>query len=196
MKNLFDSANYPNQEPDELAIGSRWGWTRSDITSVYPTATYTLKYRFSLLTSAGTLIEITASKTASAHVVDVGTNVTSDHTAGDYSWQAVIVRDSDSEEVVVDTGFVTLLPDVGDCAVDTRSHNYKVLTAIRATIEGTATRDQMSYSIAGRSLSRRSMDELLKLKTHYETLWNNEVEAKRRKSGRKVSNRVLVKMSA
>lgn len=195
MDNLFDSDNYPNREPDELPVGGRWAWKRPDITKAYPTATYTLKYRFSILTSTGTVTEISASKVSAEHVVEISQTTTEAYTAGDYFWQAVVVRDSDNEEVVVDSGYWVLAPNL-DSAVDTRSHTYKVLVAIRATIEGTATKDQESYSIAGRSLNRRSIPELTQLEREYARRWKNEMDAKRRKSGRTVSNRVLAKMSA
>jgi hypothetical protein len=195
MENKFDSDNYPDQEPQELAVGARWAWTRSDITKTYPTASYTLKYKFSLLDSAGTVGTITATKSDSAHVVEVAVSTTESFAAGDYYWQAVIVRDSDSEEVVVDTGYWTLINDL-DADVDTRSHNYKVLKAIESCIEGTATKDQQSYAIAGRSLSRRSIEELLMLKNEYRRLWNEEKREKRRKAGRNVNNDVFARFTA
>ena len=36
MSNLFDRANYPTQEPDELVVGDRWVWRRDDLVSEYP----------------------------------------------------------------------------------------------------------------------------------------------------------------
>lgn len=195
MENRFDSDNYPSREPDELVVGERWAWKRPDITDAYPTATYTLVYRFSILTSTGTVTSITAGKVSSAHVVEVSQATSGNYAAGEYYWQAVVVRDSDSEEVIVDSGYWTIVTDL-DSAVDTRSHNYITLMAIRANIEGTATKDQQSYSIAGRSLNRRSIEELTTLERDYARRWKAEKEEKRRKSGRTQSNRVLAKMSA
>lgn len=195
MENKFDTDNYPSREPDELYVGARWAWKRPDITSAYPTATYTLKYRFSRLTSTGTVLSITAAKTGSEHVVEVSQTVTGGYTADEYYWQAVVIRDSDSEEVVVDEGFWTLINDL-DTDVDTRSHNYKVLVAIRATIEGTASKEQTSYSIAGRSLSRRSPEELMALEREYAQRVKNDREQAKRKSGRSVGSRVLAQFKA
>ena len=57
---------------------------------------------------------------------------------------------------------------------DKTSHAQKVLIAIEATIEGRASLDQSSYSIAGRSLSRMSIDELLKFRDYYKKKVNEQ----------------------
>lgn len=191
MKNLFDSDNYPDVEPEELVSGERWAWKRSEITDAYPTASYTLKYRFSLQKSPFTTFTITASKTNSEHVIEVAQADTVQKTPGEHLWQAVVVRDSDSEEVTVGQGFITLVPEYTGTD-DTRSWTYRVLIAIRATIEGTASSDQESYSINGRSLSRRSLEELMALESEFSRKW----EAEKAKKNPNVNTRVLVKMSA
>lgn len=196
MQNIFDSDNYPDSVPTELTAGSRWAWTRPDITSAYPTASYTLKFRLSLLADPFSDYSITASKVSSAHVVEVATSVTNGYAAGDYAWSAIIVRDSDSEEVAVDHGFVTIKPDMGASPGDTRSWAYRVLVAIRATIEGTASKEQAAYSIGGRSLSLRTPAELLELEREFGKRWDREKNEIDRKAGRASGNRVLVKMSA
>lgn len=192
MINQFDSDNYPDHEPDALMAGARWAWTRSDITNTYPTASYTLKYLLALQASAGTQITFNASKVSSAHVVEVGQSTTSSYVSGTYKWQAIVVRDSDSEEVVEDEGFLNVAAQTGD----TRSHVLTVLQAIEATIEQTATKEQASYSIAGRSLSRRSPQELLELKREYQALWEQEKQKIDRENGRVSKPRVLIQMGA
>lgn len=196
MENQFDSTAYPDSVPAELTAGNRWAWTRSDITAAYPTASYTLKFRLSLLESPYSDIELTASKVSSAHVVEVSQSTTAGYGAGEYSWSAVVVRDSDSEEVTVDRGHVTVEPDLGASPGDTRSWVYRVLVAIRATIEGTASKEQAGYSIGGRSLSLRSPTELLELEREFSRRWRDEKRDIDRKAGRAAGSRVLVKMSA
>jgi hypothetical protein len=196
MQNQFDVSAYPDAVPSTLTAGSRWAWTRSDITDAYPTASYTLKFRFSLLADPYTDYSIVASKVSSAHVVEVATSVTSGYAAGDYSWFAVIVRDSDSEEVTVDTGFVTIQPDMGAAPGDTRTWVARVLAAIRATIEGTASKEQSGYSIGGRSLSLRTPGELLELEREFHKRWKQEQAEINRAAGRTAVSRVLIKMSA
>lgn len=196
MKNLFDSDNYPDSVPEELHVGERWAWTNSEITATYPTSLYTLRFRMCLQKSSHQAINITASKTGSKHIVEVGQSTTSSYTLGLYWWQAVIVRDSDSEELVVADGYLDVLADLDDHTGDTRTHNYKVLQAIQATIEGTATKDQSNYSVAGRSLSRRPISELLELKKEYQRLWEADLKKIKRKNGKPVRDRTVFKMSS
>ena len=192
MKNLFDADNYPDSEPSSLSAGERWAWKRSDITAAYPAATYTLKYLLTLQTSTATQIEITAGKVSSEHVVEVSQTTTAEYVAGDYAWQAIIIRDSDSEELVIGEGYLNIVTQTGDG----RSHTLIVLQAIRATIEGTASKDQQEYSISGRTLKRRSIPELIELEKYYSSRWKAEKAALDRENGRKTPNKTLVQMSA
>ena len=196
MENQFDSSSYPDAVPAELTAGSRWAWTRSDITAAYETSLYTLKFRFSLLDSPYTDFEVTAGKVSAAHVVEVSSADTGSHAAGAYSWVAVVVRDSDSEEVPVDTGFLTIKPDLGATPGDTRTYVYQVLAAIRASLLDSATKSQKRMVINGRELESRSYSELLGLEREFSKRWKQEQTEINRKAGRPAGSRVLVKMSA
>lgn len=196
MDNLFDTAAYPDSVPAELTAGNRWAWTRSDITAAYATSLYTLKFRFSLLEDPYTDYEIEAGKVSSAHVVEEASADTGSYTAGAYSWSAVIVRDSDSEEVTVDTGFLTIKPDLGASPGDTRSYVYQVLAAVRATILSSATQSQKRIVVNGRELESRNYSELLDLEREFSQRWRDEQRDIDRKAGRAAGSRVLVKMSA
>ena len=191
MINQFDTDNYPTTEPKSVVVGTLFNWKRPDITDAYGTTAYNLEYRFSLQSETFTALTITAGKVGSAFVVQESQSVTSTYKDGFYFWQAVVVRISDSEDVLVDSGYMEFTPNAS--VSDTRSHNYITLQNIRATIQGTATKDQASYSVAGRSLSRRSIDELLKLEETYLRRWTNEVAAK---DGRSNVGTVLIKMGS
>jgi hypothetical protein len=194
MQNQFD--NYPDAVPAELPAGSRWAWSRSDITAVYPTTAYTLKFRFSLLIEPYTMEEITAGKVSSAHVVTVSHDSTGGYAVGEYTWQAVVVRDSDSEEVVVDSGLVTVLADIGANPGIASSWVYQTLLAIRANLQAQASSAQLRILINGRELQNRTYTELLELERDFARRWQAERRALDRKAGRSPGGRVLVKMSA
>ena len=195
MQNQFDTDNFPDGEPSELVSGARWGWTRSDITAAYPTVEYTLTYRFSLQSGNFGSRNITAAKTGSVHIVDQAQADTAGLIAGAYQWQAYVVRDSDNEEVVVDSGLVTIVAEF-KAGVDTRSHVAKVLDAIQATLLGTASKEQEEYTIAGRTIINRPITELMAMEKEYKKRLKSEMDAIERKAGRSTNNRVLVKMSA
>lgn len=181
MGNAFDSANYPRREPAKLTVGDRWMWKRTDLGVDYPPASYSLKYALRLY-DTGAEIEIIASESGSDYLVEVASTTTGGYTAGRYLWTAYIIRTSDTERVVVGTGTFDVLADRDTVATDPRSHARKVLDAIEAVIENRATVDQQEYSIAGRSLKRMTIDELLKFRKTYRA----EVDSEERTIGRKL----------
>jgi hypothetical protein len=192
MKNLFESGNVPEGIPDELTVGDLWAWKRSDISDVYPTDSFTLIYALNCLVSNASREELTALKVDGVHVVQVAGDVTSRLAAGMYKYSVCVSRDSDSAKLTIASGYIKLIASSGDV----RSHERKVLDAINATIEKTATKEQQSYSIAGRSISRRSVTELLELRKEYERLVQKETNEVLRKQGRAKSNSVLIKLGA
>ena len=67
------------------------------------------------------------------------------------------------------------------------AHTKKVLDAINAVLENRATKDQESYTIKGRSLSRTPMADLLTLKSTYQTKYAQLKRAERISKGQKGS---------
>lgn len=188
MNNLFDTDNYPDEVPSELVPGSRWAWTRSDITEAYPTDTYTLSFELTALEVPNTVITVTADKVDSAHVVEVDGATTDGYSVGQYSWNAIITRDSDSAKVTADLGFTHVIASV--------EWVYQVLEQIRASILSRSSKGEASYGIAGRSVSWRTYDELLSLEKEFSRRWERIKKKADRKAGRASSGRVLAKMSA
>lgn len=193
--NQFDSSQYPTQEPRTIAAGTRWAWKRPDITKVYPTDSYTLEYRLCLQESSHDDETFQASKIDSEHVVELSSATTTDYASGLYVWQAVIIRDSDDEEVVVSDGFIEVEPDLGAASGDTRGFIYRTLQAIRATLEGTATKEQKSYEIAGRKLERRSPKELMVMEAVFSQRWNSVRQATELKNNRAGKKSVVTELS-
>lgn len=192
MENKFDSSAYPTSEPQSLVTGDFWTWTRPDISATYPVDTFTLKYRFTSLTDVQTQVTITAKKIDDAHVVEASSNDNEKISSGMNRVSVCITRDSDSAEITIDEFDIDIKSKSGDM----RSHALKVLDAINATIEKTATKEQASYSVAGRSLSRRSITELLELKSVYERKVARENRARDRARGKAKSRNVLITMKA
>jgi len=179
----FDSSDYPISEPQQLVAGDRAAWKRADLGSDYPPASHTLTYAARLEGDGTDSIAITASADGSDYVVEVASATTADWTAGDYAWQAYITRDSDSERVTVDYGAWEVVADRANATTDPRTHAKIVLDAIEAVLETRATRDQASYSIAGRSLSRMPVGELLSLRNYYAQVVAGEDAAERIRNG-------------
>jgi hypothetical protein len=183
MANLFDSTNYPTTEPSDIIAGDRIAWKRSDLDSDYPIASYSLKYSARLENAGSTEIEITATESGSDYIVEVGQATTAAYTAGVYHWQAYIIRTSDSERITVDSGTWEVKANRDAATTDPRNHVKKVLDSIEATIEGRASKDQESYSIAGRSLGRTPIADLILLRDKYRTEYVREQRAERVANG-------------
>lgn len=195
MANLFDRANYPTQEPDVLVVGDRWVWRRPDLVADYPTADYALTYEFHEDTGGGGShkFTITATETTTDYLIEIASATTAAYSAGEYNWYAFITRSSDSQRIAIDEGHTKLELNFANTNADNRSHAKKVLDAIEATIEGRASQDQMSYSIAGRSLSRMSIDDLLKFRDRYRAEYNREIKKLRIKNKQDTGNTIKVR---
>ena len=195
MANLFDRANYPKQEPDVLVVGDRWVWRRPDLVADYPTGDYALTYEFHLDTGGGgsNKFTITATETSTDYIVEIASATTASYTAGEYNWYAFITRSSDSQRLSVDEGRTKLEINFANTNADSRTHAKKVLDAIEATLEGRASQDQMSYSIAGRSLSRMSIDDLLKFRDRYRAEHEKAIKKLRIKNEQDTGNTIKVR---
>ena len=195
MANLFDRSNYPTQEPGALASGDRWVWKRPDLVGSYPTSLYSLTYEFQDDAGGGSAnaFTITAVETTDAYIVEVASATTAAYSPSTYRWAAFITKTSDSQRVTVDTGFLTVEANYANTTADQRSHAKKVLDSIQAVMENRATIDQSSFSIAGRSLSRMSVDELFAYRDRYQTEYNAEIKRARIKNKKPTGNMIGVR---
>jgi len=191
LSNQFDSTNYPSQVPTELQLGDFWAWKRDDLSTDYPVASYSLSYEFNLIDGATVSnFTLTASESNNAYIIEA-TN-TGSYTKGNYNWVSYITRTSDSARVKLEEGFVEIQDNYATTSASVRSHAKIVLDAIEAVIENRATMDQSSMSIAGRSLSRLSIDELLTFRARYKAEYLKEVKQLRIKNKRGSGNTIKV----
>jgi hypothetical protein len=195
MANLFDASNYPSQEPETLVVGDRWVWQRPDLVTDYPTDLYALTYEFHCDSGGGGShkFTVTASETSTAYVIEVSSSTTAGYTAHQYKWYAFITRTADSQRVAVDNGITTLVVNYADSNADVRTHAKKVLDSIQAVIENRATVDQSSFTIAGRSLSRMTIDELFMVRDRYRAEYNEEVKKARIRNKKPSGNLIGVR---
>lgn len=202
MANLFDSSNYRTLEPTieeydhPIIQGDYTAWKRSDLHSDYPNNLYTLTYNGNLEGSASHNITITATASGNDYIVELSSTTTDGYTIGLYHWDAYITRDSDSARIRIDYGQWDVVANFDGAHFDPRSSNKKILDAIVAVIEGRASQDQMSYSIAGRSLSRMSIDDLLQFEGVYRSRWLREQRRLRNKDVGSNDSIILTRFSS
>ena len=195
MSNKFDSTNYPTEVPDELQLGDFWAWKKDNLATDYPTADYSLSYEFNLIDGA-TASNFTLTATESNDEYIISTSDTGSYTKGEYNWVSYITRTSDSARVKIAEGYIEIQDNYATTSASVRSHAKIVLDAVKAVIENRATMDQSSMSIAGRSLSRMSIDELFTLKDRYQAEFDKEVKKAKIKNGQSSGNTVLTKFGS
>lgn len=184
MSNLFDSTNYAETEPTKIVRGDRLAWKRTDLNADYSNALYELSYTGRLEGTGTTKIAITAAASSSDYLVEVSFGITGTYTIGNYQWDAYITRLSDSERIRIDSGLWEVQENKATKTSDPRSHAKIVLDAIEATLEKRATKDQMSYTIAGRSLSRMDINDLMLFRDRYRAEVKKELRKERMKNGK------------
>lgn len=194
MSNAFDSDNYPTQVPSELKIGDYFAWRAQHLSTDYPNSGYTLSYEFNLIDGATPAnISLTAVANGSDYKIEVASTVTAAYAKGEYHWVSNITVVGGSNRVKVGEGFTTFQDNYAATTASVRSHAKIVYDSILAVIENRATMDQSSMSIAGRSLSRMTIDELLRFKSHYKTEYLKEVKQSRILNGLGSGNTVKVR---
>ena len=185
------AADIPTTEPDEIVAGDTLKWKRS--VADYPADDgWTLKYSFR---SKDAVFEITSTADGADHSISVAAATTAGYTPGEYYWTAYATKGTERYRIAY--GRCRVVADLAaeGYGYDPRSHVKRVLDAIEAVIEGRASKDQMSYSIAGRTLSRTPIADLLKLRSFYKTEYEREVRAERIRQGLSGGGRILTRFT-
>ena len=99
---------------------------------------------------------------------------------------------TNDNRVKLEEGFVEVQDNYATTSASVRSHAKIVLDSIEAVIENRANIDQSSMSIAGRSLSRMSIDELLTFRDRYKAEYLKEVKIQRIRNKRGSGNTIKV----
>ena len=167
MANLFDPANSPTTEPLEIVVGDRIQWRRTDLGTDYPNDQYTATYVARITGGGANEIQITGTAYEDDYLFTVSSVTSTDFVPGYYHWQLEIVRDSDSERIVIDRNTFTAIVDLDVNASDPRTHAEIMVDKIETVLQGRADADVLSYSINGRSLSKMPPNELMQWRDYY-----------------------------
>lgn len=193
MANLFDPANSPTQEPIEVVVGDFIQWRRTDLSADYPNDEYTATYIARITGGGSNEITLTGTAYGVDYLFSVSSTVSVDFAVGYYHWQLEMVRNSDSERIVVDRGTFTAIPDLDVNQSDPRTHAEIMVDKIEARLESRADVDVSNYSINGRSLVKMSIDELLKWRDYYRAELTMEKRKERVRRGKSTGATVKVR---
>jgi hypothetical protein len=167
MANLFDSANAPNKEPETIVVGDYLLWKRTDLGSDYSNSLYTATYVARITGGGNTEVQVVGTASGSDYLFTVSSTTSADFVAGLYHWQLEIKRNSDNNRIVVDRGNFTVIADLDVNGADPRTHAEIMVGKIESILNGKADSDVSSYSVAGRSLTKMSFNELLQARDYY-----------------------------
>lgn len=184
------SATIPTQEPSKFTAGDTVKWTKA--LSEYPPATWTLSYSF--VKSGAQFTETSSAASGTDHLVTITAADSVDFTAGIYSWQAYVTDGTDRYQVGTGTCEVVANFETATTGYDARDHTKIVIDAIEAVIQGTATTDQAAMSISGRSLSRRSLEELYKMLQVYRAEYRRIIAGERIANGLGSGRRIVTRL--
>lgn len=176
-------------EPGSIISGDLMQWTKS-LSGYLPTE-YTLTYA---LVKDGTLIEITATDNGDgSFLVSELPATTAAYSVGIYKWQAYASKTG--ERCTVDSGTMEVEANFASQSTgyDDRSHVKKTLDALEALIEGRSTTDSSGYSIAGRSITKMEIEDLITWRDKYKYYYSQEIAAENIANGKASGKKILVR---
>jgi len=192
MANLFDPAQSPTIEPDEIVVGDYIQWRRVDISDDYPNNEYTMSYVARITGGGANEILLVGTAYEGDYLFVAASSVTADFNPGYYHWQLEALRISDNNRIVIDRGAFTAIVDLDVNNSDPRTHAEIMISKIESILNGKADADVANYSIAGRSLTKMTFDELIQIRDYYKREFNKQVIAERVRKGQETGATVKV----
>ena len=181
-----------NYIPYEFYAGDTVIWQIENLNTDYSNSTHTLTYKFRLENNGSTTFSVDATADGNNYKITLGASTTASITEGKYNFISYVTRTSDNARVTVDRGMIEVKPNLASSSADPRSHAKIMLDKIESLLEGKADKDVSSYSIAGRSLNKMSVQELLDWRTHYKAEYNREIARLRNENGDGSGNTIKI----
>jgi hypothetical protein len=179
--------------PESFRSGDILKVERSDFAIDYPPTTFTAVFKARKVDAGGTNFSVQATNNNGNFLFTFSSSVTANYTVGMYKY-VVTVTDSSSNRVTVDEGKIEVLEDlINTSTTELRSHAKILLDKIESLLSGKADSDVSNYSINNRSLTKLSVDELLKWRDYYKAEYLREIREQRIKSGQGSGSNVLVR---
>lgn len=175
--------------PQRITIGDTVTW--DEALSEFPAGdSWVLIYSF---TALGATFASTHSAVGDDHRITIDTTELEE---GEYQYTKKV--EDGSEVFTLASGTVKVKPDLSadTSGVDRRTFAAIALSNIEAMLKGKATKDQTSYSLNGRALSRYSVDDLQAWRAQLRSEVRDEEAQVRREAGGKSHRNVRLGMSS
>jgi len=193
MANLFEAAESPIIEPERFVLGDYVRWRRTDLSDDYPNTDYTMTYVARVAAGGSTEFQIVGTSYDNDFLFTVSSATSAGYTAGFYHWQLECLRNSDNNRIVIDRGTWDVVVDLDNNGSDPRTHAEIMVGKIESLLSGKGDADVANYSIAGRSLTKLTFDELLKARDFYRAETHKELMEDRIRQGRASGSTVKVR---
>ena len=160
-------------EPSSIYAGDTISW-KIALPDYPANAGWTLKYK---AVSASGYFALVSAADGADHAVSASKTDTAAYVAGTYTLTKYV--ESSTELVTLAELPLVVKPGISamTAAYDNRSHVKKVLDAIEAVLEGTATSDQLRVKLGDKEIQRFTIEELLKLRSTYYNYYQQELAA-------------------
>ncbi len=183
----------PTEPPAEIRAGSTlwWGVTYDD----YPASTWTLTYTL----RGPAKYSITATASGDNHHVDVSATVTAGYLPGEYTLLGEVTDGTNVYPLPEGTSRFTITEDLAQSSssYDARSWNEKMVDAIKAVLEGRASRVEENYEVSfaghAQKLSLLSFPELNEALRFYEARVDAEKRRESVKKGKSAGRNIVAR---
>lgn len=196
-----------NPEPSSIRAGDTLTWLRSYHDCAYidhdgnqveckASEGWTLTY-YAKNASASFTIAAAAHNTDD-YLVAVTATTAAAYTAGTYSWAAFVSKGIGValERHLIDQGTWEVLSNLAATGnIDNRTHVKTVLDAIEAVLEGRASQDTKSYTIAGRALEKWPIADLLRFRALYKAEYESEQIQEKINNGEPSQRKLFVRFT-
>lgn len=193
MANLFNAAESPTIEPERIVVGDFIQWRRTNLSGDYPNTAYTMTYVARITGGGNTEIQLVGTNYENDYLFSASSTTSASFTAGYYHWQLEALQTSSNNRIVIDRGAFDIIVDLDINGTDPRTHAEIMLGKIESLLSGKADADVANYSIAGRSLTKMSFDELIKVRDFYKAEFRKEQITDRIRQGRDTGSTVKVR---
>ena len=181
----------PTVEPTEIVAGDYVQWRKVENSDRSIADGWVLSYA---LVIAGKNIDIQCTDNGDqTHLATIAVADSKDLPSGTYHWQSYITKGT--ERYLVDSGTLKILANFAalDGGHDGRTFWRTVLDNVQAVLEQRATKDQSSYTVNGRQLSRTPVADLIMLYDKAKANAVGEERAENQKNGVGGSNNIFVR---
>lgn len=148
---------------------------------------------FSFASKGKSAIVWTSTQDGGNHAITVAAATSSEYQPAVYRGNGWATKDNGTTRVLVWDGFLEVRPNLDGQSqdFDPRSHAEKMLESINSVLEGKATKDALSTTIAGQSILRMTYDQLIGARNYYQAI----VDQERAALGAPKSNNILLRFT-